>query len=102
MKRTMIDTAAADELFLYITNSREIYEQMKYIFRNLHKKVNKGMYAIDKAVQAYAHITVEGAKAYVKEFSTGNYYDNFNAATRKEVCERLESYYRDNVIEGDF
>lgn len=102
--KTMCDEIAARELFLYIANKQEFYAETILVMQMLAKKAMKGEYIISKARQAYANLVKRGAIVYNNEFGNreSNYYDMFNAATRRETCAMLEDYYHDNVMDMDF
>lgn len=100
MKRTktMIykPTEEARELFLYATNDGELYRQMTTpVIENLKKKLAKGIYDADKAVDAYYHIATEASNKYHEDFGYA-----FSVTDRFTVAVNMEAYYKE-IIEYD-
>ena len=74
MKRTksMIykETQESRKLFLYATNSDDLYRSMiTGTINNLKKKAIKGQYDREKAVDAYYYITCKASEMYKKDLS---------------------------------
>ena len=97
MKRTktMIykETEEARELFLYATNDGDLYRRMiTPLIANLKKKLAKGIYDADKAVNAYYHIATEASNKYQKDFGYA-----FGVADRFTVAVDMEAYYKEIV-----
>ena len=97
MKRTktMIykPTEEARELFLYATNDGDLYRHMTTpVITNLKKKLAKGIYDTDKAVDAYYHIATEASKKYEKDFDYA-----FGVADRFTVAVDMEAHYREEI-----
>ena len=99
MKRTksMIykETPESIELLLYTTNDGRIYERsIRAAILNLQKKMKKGLYDPDKAVDLWYYIADAGSKAYYKDFGY-----SFNVQDRFTVAVELERRYREEVEE---
>lgn len=97
MKRTksMIykPTEEARELFLYATNDGDLYRSMTTpVITNLKKKLAKGAYDADKAVDAYYHIATEASNRYHKDFGYA-----FGVTDRFTVAVDMEAYYKEIV-----
>lgn len=98
--KTTVNFDAARELELYTENTREIYEQNTMpTIENLKKKYKRGTYDREKAVVAWGYVADSAAKMYSREFSSGrDWYNIFNASTRRAVAETLESVYFEEYI----
>ena len=97
MKRTssMVyrETAEADELYMVAVNTAEIYEgAITPVIANLQKKYRKGVYDIEKAVDAYYHVATLASQHYVKEFGYG-----FSVQDRFTTAVKLEERFREDV-----
>lgn len=97
MKRTksMVynETTESRELFLYATNDGNLYRSMTQpVIDNLKKKLAKGIYDADKAVDAYYHIATEASNKYHKDFGYA-----FSVADRFTVAVDMEAYYKEIV-----
>lgn len=102
MKKTICDIDAARELFFYIANSAELYNDIRCVLKCLHRKAMKGQYSIEKAPDAFAGVIKRAAIMYTAEFCSGCYYNTFNASTRKAACHMLEDYFHEDIMKGDF
>lgn len=89
-----------NELKLYAVNDRGLYEQARYICKNLAKKQAKGIYEEERAVKAFFYLANDVTKKYNKEF-TGLYhwYDLANTATRRALAAELLDYYKEDIQE---
>lgn len=97
MKRTksMVynPTTESRELFCYATNHGELYRSMTTpTIDNLKKKHKKGVYDVEKAIDAYYHIVTEASKKYHKDFGYG-----FTVTARFTAAVEMEKYYREEV-----
>lgn len=97
MKRTssMVykETEESRELYLVAVNDGDIYESLTAsILENLRKKVKKGTYDADKAVDSYYRIATEASNWYKKMFGYG-----FSVQDRFTVAVDLETYYREHI-----
>jgi hypothetical protein len=98
MKRTknMIykPTEESRELFLYATNDGELYRHMvKPIMENLRKKMAKGIYEKEKAVDAYYHVATEASNKYWKDFGY-----RFSVADRFTAAVEMADYYEEETF----
>lgn len=102
------DTAAADELLLFIDNTSDLSlmgpsGQGRSVALNAYRKWKKGTYDPEKAVTLFGHLIESGAKRYIKEFAnTGDLNRTFSAATRKYAAKTLEGDFRAQVERGEF
>lgn len=75
MKRTssMVyrPTTEAEELHLYGVNNHRVYRHYKEVAKNLKKKIEKGTYDSDKAVDAFYHVANTASAEYHREFGYG-------------------------------
>lgn len=97
MKRTKTmtynETAESRELFLYATNNGDLYRSMTTpVITNLKKKLAKGVYDSDKAVDAYYHIATEASNRYQKDYGYA-----FSVADRFTVAVDMEAYYKEEI-----
>lgn len=97
MKRTstMIynETTESRELFLYATNSADLYRQrITPAIENLRKKVAKGTYDADKAVDLFYYIATAASDLYYKEFGY-----KFTVGDRFTAAVDMVNYYYDEV-----
>ena len=87
------ETAESRELFLYATNDGDLYRHMiTPVINNLKKKLAKGMYDAEKAVDAYYHIATEASNKYYKDFGY-----KFSVGDRFTVAVDMEAYYKEEV-----
>lgn len=100
--KTMCDENAARELYLYVNNNYDVYQQLLQVFKALNHKAMKGQYNSEKACKAFEYAVKDGAIRYTQEFATGPYYNIFNAATRREVCRKIEVTERESIMKGEF
>ena len=81
--RNMIykDTAEAQELYIFADNEYRIYNMMQSVETSLQKKVDKGIYDADKAIDAFYSVMCEASRLYKKLFGYGFAVgDRFTAA----------------------
>lgn len=102
MKYTVCDYDAARELYLYVNNNYVVYQQLLKVFKAMNRKAMKGQYDSEKACKAFEYAVKYGAILYTQEFASGPYYIIFNAATRREVCRKIEATERESIMKGDF
>lgn len=87
------ETTESRELFLYATNDGDLYRHMiTPVINNLKKKLAKGMYDAEKAVDAYYHIATEASNKYYKDFGY-----KFSVGDRFTVAVDMEAYYKEEV-----
>ena len=85
-------TIEARELFVYADNHSEIYED--YIMPaidNLNKKVKKGTYDKEKAIEMFWYAADEAAKRYKEEFGY-----RFSVNDRWNCAIQLRNDYEEN------
>ena len=91
-----MDSAAVDELLLYIENDGDLYRQRAQpIMRNLAKKMLKGTYDPAQAPKAWRYLVDDGAKKYVKEFGSDDW--NFSVADRAEAAKQMARRFEDEM-----
>ncbi len=107
MKRTknMVynETTEARELYLYADNDAFCYEHIIMpAVKNLKKKAAKGIYDIEKAVDAFYYVATECAKQYQKDFGslvTGKMI--FSVTDRFTCAVDLEENFREIICEEE-
>ena len=83
----------ANELYLYVNNSENLYRRMiEPINKNLLKKKSMGNYESALAPQAFYNAVEQGAKDYKKEF--GNKY-KFSTADKEHVAAQMAYEFED-------
>ena len=98
MKRTknMVynPTTEARELFLYATNDGDLYRQMiSPIIANLKRKVAKGIYDAEKAIDAFYHVATEASNHYCRDFGY-----KFSVQDRFTAAVEMADYYSEEVF----
>lgn len=98
MKRTKSmkyqETTESRELFLYATNSGDLYRQtITPIISNLRKKAIKGVYEKEKAVDAYYMAACRASEMYKKDFGYA-----FSVGDRFTAAVEMEEYYREDEV----
>jgi hypothetical protein len=78
----------AHELVLYLENESKFYPTFKAIWKNLRSKMDRGTYSKSLAPQAFKALVDRGAKAYGKEFMSGEAEGlrTFTTGARREAC----------------
>ena len=84
----------ARELFICVINNGDAYPMIMSIVNNLAKKLKKGIYDKEKAVDAYYHAACEESERYFKNFGY-----RFTVTERFTVAVDMEEYYFDYVVE---
>ena len=89
------ETEESRELFLYATNTGDLYRRMiTPLIQNLRKKAKKGIYDKEKAVDAFYYVACEASKMYKKDFGYAfSVQDRFTAAVDMEECYRESEVY---------
>lgn len=100
MKRTknMIykPTVESRELVLYATNTGDLYRgQITAVIKNLAKKVKRGIYDKEKAIDLWYSVATTASNLYKKEFGY-----SFSVMDRFTAAIELEEYYKEEVQEG--
>ena len=98
MKRTknMIynPTEESRELFLYAVNNGKLYRRMiEGVLANLEKKVGKGVYDREKAVDLWYYVATEASKEYFKDFGY-----NFKVTERFTAAVDMAEYYEEQIL----
>ena len=89
------DAEAAEELAMWAENDGDLYKrQITPSIENLAKKMVKGVYDKEKAIQLWKYTADSAAKSYQKEFG-----DTFTAETRRMAAAMLADYYQEDVEE---
>ena len=100
MKNTnndVMETVESRELFLYATNTCDLYPMVKATVKNLSKHFSKGVYNAEKAQKSYYRLASEASNLYYRDFGY-----KFSAADKKRVAIRMQEYYFENVQNNDF
>lgn len=93
---TYRDTTESRELFLYATNDGNLYRQMiTPIINNLRKKAQKGVYDMDKAVDAWYPVATAASGKYNKDYGY-----SFTVQERFTAAVDMEEYYREEIHYG--
>jgi len=88
------ETAESTELFLYTTNNGEIYRQIiTAVINNLKKKVKKGIYDAEKAVDAWYNVATVGSNKYFKDYGY-----KFTVTDRYTVAVELAEYFEEDIL----
>lgn len=98
MKRTKNmfykETEESRELFLYATNDGDLYRRMiNNILDNLEKKIKKGVYDKEKAVDAWYYVATEASNRYFKDFGY-----RFSVTDRFTVAVDMADYYEEQIL----
>ena len=84
----------ARELFICVINNGDAYPHIQAIVKTLAKKMKKGIYDKEKAIDAYYHVACEESERYHKDFGY-----IFTVTERFTVAVDMEEYYFDHVVE---
>lgn len=100
MKRTSSvvyrETIESRELHLYGVNNDIVYRHFKEVSKNLKKKIEKGTYDSDKAIDAFYHVANTASKEYEREFGYGfSVQDRFTCACDLKDDFEEEVYYNE-------
>lgn len=89
-------TAEAVELYMFSVNEEPIYRQLQAAAENLNKKVKKGTYNSDKAIDLFYHIATNASNLYNRFFGYGfTVADRFTVAT--DMRNTYEADYQEEV-----
>ncbi len=87
-------TTEAHELFLYAVNDGKLYRNMiKNVLDNLEKKVGKGIYNREKAVDIWYSIATKASDNYYKDFGY-----RFSVADRFTTAVDMAEYYEEQIL----
>lgn len=82
------------ELFLYGTNSGELYRQMiSPIIDNMKKKAEKGNYDKEKAVDAWYNVATKASNNYYRDFGY-----KFSVTDRYTAAVDMAKYYEEEIF----
>lgn len=101
------DEHAAQELYLYLTNTSELYgpgSMGEAIERRYARLWKKEQFDLIKAAKGYDYLTKAAAQRYVKEFGnpTDSWHVMFNAPTRRIVNRQLVDDFVSEAELGNF
>ena len=97
-----IDQQAAQELYLYVKNDRDLYrQQTEPIIKNIVKKKKAEKYDHRKAPKLWGYLIDNGAKKYVKEFG-GNMKTIFPKEVRQSVAIQFANEYNTEIDLGNY
>lgn len=102
MKRTrnmvIKETDDSRELTLYAFNNRDTMHIIDNLLPGIIRKINKGIYDDDKAIDLMYPVACQTAKSYINKFgSAGNY--NFDVCARFTVAVELAEYAKERAYE---
>lgn len=106
--RGVVDQHAADELVLFIENTRNLSVdgpsgQGHSIKLNLIRKWRKGTYDFELSVKLFGYLAESGAKAYVAEMGHGTPVGaRFNVPTRLAAAREMATSFRDRLERGEY
>lgn len=84
----------AHELYLCVINNGDAYPMIQSIIKTLAKKLKKGIYDKEKAVEAYYHAACEESERYHKNFGY-----RFTVTERWTCAVDMEEFYYDEVVD---
>lgn len=90
------------ELLLYADNTSEIYPMKQQIIKNMKKKIEKGVYDPEAAIQGWMHWVDNAAKMYAKEFLTEPYHQIFTKDVRMNVAREVAEREYDMIVNGEY
>ncbi len=83
------------ELFLCAVNDGDLYRTITYIIKSLAKKMAKGVYDKNRAIDSFYQVAIIVSKDYNRKFGyMFTVTERFSAA-----CELLE-YYADDILQA--
>jgi hypothetical protein len=96
---------AADELKLYIDNTRNLYDSLSGEFsQNLYRKMKKGVYDKNLAVKLMMYLVDRAAKQYTSEFDAAGarMQDTFPKQSREKVAVALVQDWEEAYKAGEW
>ena len=98
MKRTktMVYTPSeeAKELFLYAINNGGLYRRMtENVLDTLEKKIQKGTYDKEKAMDLWYYVATEASNKYMEDFGY-----RFKVVERFTVAVDMAEYYEEQIL----
>lgn len=113
-RATVADSAAADELHLWMVNTGSIWDNKQNtpevrlkrgIMKNLALKMKKGKYDSSLAPKLWMSLVTAAAKKYVDKYGDGpdaRVDTLFNKATRLLVAQELAANFEEKIRGGEF
>lgn len=96
MKRTknmyVANSVESRELILFAENTYQVYKRIQEVIKNLEKKVKKGIYDPDKAVDLWFYVMTEASNLYYKEFGY-----RFTVTERFTAAAEMENNYHEEI-----
>ena len=96
-----IDRVAADELYNFMQNERDLERQKDSIIKNIVRKKKSGKYDHSKAPKLWMYWVDNGAKAYDKEYSSPG-VKTFDKDTRQSVAIQFSNEYNAEIDLGNY
>jgi len=96
-----VDEHAANELYLYIQNERDLQKQKDSIIKNVVKKIKSEKYDHRQAPKLWSYLVDSGAKHYIKEFG-GNMKVIFPKEVRQSVAVQFANEYKTEIDLGNY
>ena len=99
------DDAVARELILFAENNGDIYQRTtQLILRNLATKKAQGKYDGEKAVQAFMYLAEACARAYAKNFGSGekDWHAIFPMNTRRAAATHWRDEFEEEFALGNY
>lgn len=103
-KAGQVDNEAAKELFIYIDQNEETFENLYMsAIKNLSKKKKNNTYDNSLAKGVFKNLVEIAAKAYAKDYGNASEWGSiFTTATRAIVAEKLVSKFEDEFSERKY
>lgn len=100
--RESVSNEDVRELVLYITNNGDMYRGIiDSTVKNLRRKIKRGIYDEQRAIDAWMYVADEGVRRYDREFGSGRGSLTFlDKPTRREIAKELKDEYDEYVREG--
>lgn len=97
---------SSEDLFLYITNTGELYRNVQGIINNLGRKVKNGMFDESRSVDLWKYLADEGAQRYAMELKdslpNAPWHQIFPNDLRMEAAQHLADAYNPRILRGEF
>lgn len=94
----VMETDEARELALYTENNFELYRRALPIIANLNRKVKRGVYDAEKAIDAFYPLTTEAAKMYSREFGHFHQWNTvFDVTARYTAAAEMVEFFADMI-----
>ena len=87
-------TEESRELFLCATNNSKLYRRMtEHVLDSLEKKIKKGIYDREKAVDAWYYVATAASDQYHKDFGY-----KFTVTERYTAAVEMAEYYEEQIL----